>query len=94
MFARGFLRFRVCGSVRLTLSEGRLTSLGCSQTDHGFHIGDSVSFLCRLLDDIKEWSGLFFDAHQLSMLMSKFCCQRQSFDADGTNVKNPFRKLR
>ncbi len=40
-----------------------------------FYVGDGVSvfltYMATFLDDIKEWSGLFFDAHQLDN-MSNF----------------------
>ncbi len=40
----------------------------------GFHIGDGVNFDRNFFDDVKVWSGLFFDTHQLGV--------RSNFDVD------------
>ncbi len=61
----------------------------------GFHVGDAVKFFdahVNFFDGVKEWSGLFLDAHQLGirlnlMLTSNFDVRVNFFDADSAFVK-------
>ncbi len=60
-------------------------SVDVGSASSGFHISDGVS----IFDDVKEWSGPFFDAHQLGVRLNFDVDVKNSavFDVDGTNVK-------
>ncbi len=67
-------------SLQYTTFSTSFTVLICFPS--GFHIGDGVNFF----GDVKEWSGPFFDTHQLGV--------RLNFDVDVKKAAVDVKKTR
>ncbi len=58
----------------------------------GFHVDEELTSVATFLHDVKEYSGLLFDTHQLGVLLKfdvdvKILLLTSNFDVDVTHVK-------